>query len=235
MRLLLNTADQSDDRPDLAFARYMMRIHLLMGGAFVMTAGAATLVTTQSALRDLLYKPPGFTAFGWVALLAPLLLVIAISGLVHRIAAPTARILFIGYATLMGLSTGLLVLGATGENIGVTFLATAGAYGMMALIGWTGRTEFSPLASFLLLSIFGIALLMMLKAGSEEFGLDIVFSTAAIILISVLTALDVQRLRRLYIGGEVQTASVGALTLYLDFIDMFLAMFRFNRRQKSGQ
>lgn len=231
MRLILTTSDGPEEGADIAVTRYMMRINLVMAAGLTVTAGAAALVAREDALRGIVYTPTGLTGLGWAVLLAPLLLVIAISGSVHRIGAATARGLFVAYAGLMGLSVGLLAYSATGQSLALTLIATAGAYFMMALTGWTGRTDFSPLANFILLSLFALALLLLLDAASGSFSANLFLSAAVIVLIAVLTALDVQRLRRLYVGGEVQTATVGALTLYLDFIDMFLAMFRTTRRR----
>ena len=231
MRLLLKTSDEPEQNGGIAVTRYMMRINLVMAAGLAVTAGAAALVAHEDALRGIIYTSTGLTGFGWAVLLAPLLLVIAISGAVHRITATAARTLFLAYAVLMGLSLGLLAYSATGQSLGLTLLATAGAYGMMALMGWTGRTDFSPLANFILLPLFALALLLVVDATAGSFAQNLTLSAAVIALVAALTAFDVPRLRRLYVGGEVQTATVGALTLYLDFIDMFLAMFRNPRRR----
>jgi len=231
MRLLLKTSDEPEQNGGIAVTRYMMRINLVMAAGLAVTAGAAALVAREDALRGVVYTSTGLTGFGWAVLLAPLLLVIAISGAVHRITASAARTLFLAYAVLMGLSLGLLAYSATGQSLGLTLLATAGAYGMMALMGWTGRTDFSPLAIFILLPLFALALLLMVDATAGSFSQNLALSAAVIVLVAALTAFDVQRLRRLYLSGEVQTAAVGALTLYLDFIDMFLAMLRITRRR----
>src|SRR3569832_1342571 len=127
------------------------------------------MVAHEDALRGIVYTSTGLTGFGWAVLLAPLLLVIAISGAVHRITATAARTLFLAYAVLMGLSLGLLAYSATGQSLGPALLATAGAYGMMALMGWTGLIDFSPLANFILLPLFALALLLVVDATAGSF------------------------------------------------------------------
>lgn len=214
----------------LSVSRYIYRIHLLMCAGIAVTAGAAALVAHNDIVRGALFTPNGVTGLGWAVMLAPVLLVVTISAAVDRISPRTARALFFLYAALVGLSLGAVTYAMTGQSLAVTLLATAAAFAMLALVGWVANVDFSPFGTFFLLSLIALILLLAvnLMIGSEH--LDLLLSAAAIVLFAALTAFDVQRLKRLYVAGDVQTATVGALTLYLDFLNMFVSMLRFTGR-----
>ena len=219
-------------RADRAASRYMVRIYLLMGVGIAISACAAFLVARNEMLRNALFTTSGMTGVGWVVMLAPLLLVVTISAGVHRLAPRRARALFFLYAALVGLSLGEIAYAATGQSLAITLLAAAGAFAALALVGWAGALDFSPFGAFFLLSLIALILLLVanLAIGSER--LDFMLSAAGIVLFAALTAFDVQRLKRLYTTGDVRTATVGALTLYLDFLNMFLSMLRFTGRAR---
>lgn len=216
----------------VGLSRYMMRIYLLMSAGVALSAGAAFIAAYDSAVRNALFTPSGLTGAGWAVTLAPLLLVITISTAVSRISPSTARVLFFLYALLVGLSLGVIAYAATGESLALTFLATAGAFALMGIVGWAGEVDFSPFGTFLMLALFALVLLMGLNLLARSPGLDILLSAAAIVLFAALTGFDVQRLKRLYSEGDVRTATVGALTLYLDFLNMFLSLLRFTGRAR---
>lgn len=230
MRTLTETATGSPAENDPGLSRYMMHIYLLMSAGIALSSGAAFLVAGNALLRAALFTPGGLTGVGWVVLLAPLLIVVTISAGVHRVSPPRARALFFLYAALVGLSLGTIAYAATGESLGLTLLSTAGAFSILALFGWRARADLSPFGTFLTLGLFALVLLMLANLAFTAPHLDILLSSAAIVLFAALTAFDVQRLRRLYIEGDVRTATVGALTLYLDFLNMFLSLLRFTGR-----
>lgn len=222
----------SEPPATVALSRYMNRIFLLMSAGIIVSAAAAAAVVDNAALRDALFTATGVTGVGWAIMLAPLLIVVTISAGVHRIRPSTARALFFLYAALVGLSLGGIAYAATGESLATTFLATAGAFVILALVGWTARADFSPFGTFFLLSLIALVLLMVLNVAIGSRGLDILLSAGAIVLFAALTAFGVQRLKRLYAEGDVRTATVGALTLYLDFLNMFLSLLRFTGRAR---
>lgn len=228
MRALVERWASIPETTNTAVSRYMMRIYLLMSAGIGLSAGAATLVAQDGALRGALFTQTGVTGLGWAIMLAPLLLVITISSGVSRISADRARVLFVLYALLVGLSLGTLCYAATGESLATTFLAAAGAFLLLAIFGWVSGADFSPFGIFAMLGILALVVLMATNAAIGSQRLDILLSAAAIVLFSALTAFDVQRLKRLYLDGDVRTATVGALTLYLDFVNMFLSLVRFS-------
>jgi len=211
-------------------SRYICRIHLLMGAGIAVTAGAAALVGHNQVVRSALFTPTGVAGIGWAIMLAPVLLVVTISTAVVRISSRRARALFLLYAVLVGLALGTVTYAVTGQSLAATLLATSGAFAMLALVGWVAKADFSPFGTFFLLTLLALVLLMTLNlvVGSDH--LDLLLSAAAIVLFAALTAFDVQRLKRLYVDGNVRTATVGALTLYLDFLNMFTSMLRFTGR-----
>jgi len=215
-----------------AASRHMMRIHLLMSAGITVSALAAQLIASNAALHGILFTTYGLTGAGWAVLLAPLLLVMTVSTRVRRISVDTARELFVLHAVLMGLSLGTVTYVATGQSLGPTLLAAAGAFGLLAMLGWASCADFSPFGTFLTLALFALVLLLALNLAFTAKPLDILLSGGAIVLFAALTGFDVPRLRRLHRDGDVKTASVGALTLYLDFVNMFLSLLRFTGRAR---
>lgn len=232
MRALVERCVSMSSGTELALSRYMTRIYLLMSLGIALSAGAAMLVVRDGILRGALFTPTGVTGLGWAVMLAPLLIVVTISSGVSRISAKRARALFFLYAILVGLSLGAICYAATGESLGLTFLAAATAFLTLALFGWASGADLSPFGTFLTLGLVALIVLTVADSAIGSQRLDILLSAATIVLFASLTAFDVQRLRRLYLDGDVRTATTGALTLYLDFANMFLSLLRFNGRAR---
>lgn len=232
MHALLNAEGMASANRDAAVSRYMTRLYLLMALGLAISAAAALLVASHAGLRGLLMTSSGLTAAGWAVMLAPLLLVVTISTGVHRISIARARTLFLIYAVLVGLSLGAVAYATTGESLAGTLLVTAGAFTVLALIGQASNAEISGLGAFLTLGIVGLVLLMALNLILGSHPLDLMLAAAGIVLFATLTAFDVQRLKRLFLEGDVRSSTVGALTLYLDFLNMFLSLLRFGGRAR---
>jgi len=232
MRALVERWETMPQRTSLAVSRYLMRIYFLMSMGIAVSAGTAMLVVDDGVLRRALFPSTGMSGLVWGVMLAPVLLVITVNAGVRHISARRARALFFLYAVLVGLSLGAICYAAIGQSLAPTLLAIAAAFFILALFSWTSGADFSPFGAFLTLGLMALLFLMATYVAGASQMLDIMLSAAAIVLFAALTAFDLQRLKRLYLDEDVQTATVGALTLYLDFVNMFLSLLRFNRRAR---
>jgi hypothetical protein len=165
-----------------------------------------------------------------------LALVFFLSARVDKLAPGTASLLFILYAALTGVTFSVLVLAYTGASIANTFVVTAGMFGALALYGSTTKRSLAGMGQFLFMGLIGLVLASIVGIFWHSEALQFLISVVGVIVFTGLTAWDAQRLRRMALArpeGQVGSyAIVGALTLYLDFINLFLFLLRFmgNRR-----
>ncbi|HXA98100.1 MAG TPA: Bax inhibitor-1/YccA family protein, partial [Candidatus Dormibacteraeota bacterium] len=163
-------------------------------------------------------------------------LVFFLSARVDKLAPGTASLLFIVYAALTGVTLSVLVLAYTGSSIATTFVVTAGMFGALALYGSTTKRSLAGMGQFLFMGLIGVVLASIVGIFWHSEALQFLISVVGVIVFTGLTAWDAQRLRRMALAlpeGQVGSyAIVGALTLYLDFINLFLFLLRFmgNRR-----
>jgi FtsH-binding integral membrane protein len=182
---------------------------------------------------NLLFSPDGHASgLGWIVMLAPLGVVFALSFGIARISDTTAQALFWVYAALVGLSLSTVLLAYTGASVAQTFFATAAGFAGLSLWGYTTKKDLSGFGSFLIMGVFGIVIAMLLNMFLRSTGLDLVISILGVLLFAGLTAYDTQKIKSMYfaVGGTAfarKSVVMGALTLYLDFINMFLFLLRF--------
>ena len=172
----------------------------------------------------------------WGLMLAQLGIVFALSARVERMAASTASLLFILYAALTGVTISFVLMAYTGESVATTFLVTAGMFGGMAAYGTTTRRSLAGFGQFLFMGLIGVVLASIVGMFWHSDGLQFVISFIGVIVFTGLAAYDAQRLRNMALStstGQMGSYTiVGALTLYLDFVNLFLMLLRFtgNRR-----
>ena len=199
-----------------------------------MFAGLAITAVTAS----LVASSPGLVAalvanrlLFWVLVLAQLGIVFALSARVERLAPSTASALFIVYSALTGVTLSLVLLAFTGESIATTFVVTGGMFGALALYGSATRRDLSGLGSFLFMGLVGLVLASIVGLFWQNDALQFLISFVGVIVFTGLTAFDAQRLKAMALampGGQTGSyAVVGALALYLDFINLFLFLLRF--------
>ncbi|WP_420833444.1 Bax inhibitor-1/YccA family protein [Sphingomonas pollutisoli] len=207
-----------------------------MAASVALSAAAAALVLTIGPLQSALFGPSGLTAVGWVVTFAPLALVIIIGAGAERLSGAAARALLALYAMLFGLSVGVLFIGLTGSSIVATFLIAASAFAVLGTIGLTTRRDLSGLGSFLTIVLVGLIVAMLVNLFLRSARLDLGVAAVGVLLFAGLTAYDTQRLKRLYDErmptSDSATTSLGALTLYLDFLNLFLSLLRFTGRRR---
>jgi uncharacterized protein len=186
-----------------------------------MVAGSDALVYTIASNRLLFWG-----IFG-----AQLGVVIFLSARVHKLAPGTAAALFLGYSALTGLTMAFGLRVYTGESVATTFLVTAGTFGALALYGTVTSRSLAGLGQFLFMGLIGIVIASVVGIFWQSSGLQFVISFCGVILFTLLTAYDAQQLKAIALAvPEAQASSyaiVGALRLYLDFINLFLYLLRF--------
>jgi FtsH-binding integral membrane protein len=168
----------------------------------------------------------------WVIILSPLALVMIMSFGINRISTAAARAMFWAYATLMGLSLSTIFLVYTQGSIATTFFATAAAFAGLSLWGYTTKKDLSAFGTFLIMGVFGLIIAMIINMIWPSGPMTLAISAIGVLLFAGLTAYDTQKIKSMYFavaGSDFAGKAVvmGALTLYLDFINLFLFLLRF--------
>ncbi len=219
---------------------FMSRVFSWMFFALVITAVTSYIFAANESLIRLLINPEagGLSILGWVVMLAPLGFVLIMSLGFQKLSSPVMAILFIVFAILMGMSLSFILLVYTASSIALTFGVTAATFGLMAILGFTTKTDLTKFGSILMMALFGMIIAMLANFFLKSSMMEYIISIAGVLIFTGLTAYDVQKLKRIGFGIENGDSSafklslMGALTLYLDFINLFLFLLRFlgNRR-----
>lgn len=224
---------------DAGLRAHMLSIYNYMASGVLLT-GIVALLFVNSPLFGLAYRVQetsrglvvGPTLLGWLITLAPLAFVFAMSFGQARMKTSTLQTLFWAYAVSVGLSLSTIFLVYTGTSIAQTFFATAAAFAGLSLFGYTTKKDLSGLGTFLIMGVFGLLIAMLLNIFLKSTFMDLSISALGVLIFAGLTAYDTQKLKNIYAqvaGTEWQGKSVimGALNLYLDFLNMFLFLLRF--------
>jgi FtsH-binding integral membrane protein len=167
------------------------------------------------------------TPLQWVVMLAPIGIVFFLAARVHSMQASTAQAVFWVYAALMGLSLSYIFVAYTGTSVARVFFVTAGAFAGLSLYGYTTKKDLSGMGTFLFMGVIGILIASVVNIFLQSTGLQFAISVIGVLVFAGLTAYDTQRIKSIYYesdGTEVaeKKAIMGALQLYLDFINMFV-------------
>ena len=214
---------------DAGLRSYMLSIYNMMASAILLT-GVVALAFFELGYAQAVFQSPGFLKY--VIMFAPLALVLGLSFGISRMSEGTARTVFWGYAVLMGLSLSTIFLVYTGQSIATTFFATSAAFAGLSLYGYTTKKDLSGLGTFLIMGLIGIIVASLINLFLQSSMFSMIISAVGVLVFAGLTAYDTQKIKNMYfeIGqSEFRGKSVimGALTLYLDFINLFLFMLRF--------
>jgi FtsH-binding integral membrane protein len=222
---------------DAGLRSYMLSVYNYMASGVLLTGIVATAMAYTGAVNSLISVHGdgriGLSALGWIVTFAPLGLVFWLSFGINRMAASTAKALFWVYAALVGASLSTLLLVYTGTSVAQTFFATAAAFGSLSLWGYTTKRDLSGWGSFLLVGLVGLIVAMLINAIWPSGPMGLAISAIGVLIFAGLTAYDTQAIKSMYfvVGGNgeaaAKTAVMGALKLYLDFINMFLFLLRF--------
>jgi FtsH-binding integral membrane protein len=220
---------------DVGLRSYMLKVYNYMASGVLLTGIVALLFAPYAG--NVLLTPNGMSPLGWIVTLSPLAIVFAMSFGANRMQASTLQMLFWAFAGLMGLSMSTLFLVYTGVSIAQTFFATAAAYLGLSLYGYTTKRDLSGFGTFLIMGVVGLLVAMLVNMFLQSSAMSLAISAIGVLLFAGLTAYDTQRIKSMYFhvqGTEMagKTVVLGALTLYLDFINMFqfLLSFMGNRR-----
>lgn len=213
---------------DVGLRSYMLRVYNYMCIGLALTGAVAFAASTSGELMNAIHG----TALRWVVMLAPLGFVFFLSARIHSMKAATAQTLFWVYAGLMGLSLSYIFLAFTGESIVRVFFITSAAFAGLSLYGYTTKKDLSGFGTFLVMGLIGILIASVVNIFLESSALHFVISILGVLIFAGLTAYDTQRIKAIYAEGDhsethEKKAIMGALTLYLDFINMFIFMLQF--------
>jgi len=224
---------------DQGLRAYMIRIYNYMAMGVALT-GVVSWLTFNAAVTEtagrLALTPFGQTLYSGpvtiVLFLGTLGLVFGISWMIEKLSPATALMLFMLYAALLGLMLSSIFLVYTGTSITRVFFISAAAFGALSLWGYTTQRDLSAMGTFLIMGLFGLIIAMLVNIFLKSSGLDFVISAAGVLIFAGLTAWDTQKIKEMYDVNDDGTVAgrksvMGALTLYLDFINLFLFLLRF--------
>jgi FtsH-binding integral membrane protein len=226
---------------DAGLRAYMIRIYNYMAAGVALTGVVSYLAFNAAVVTGPNGAITGLTSFGQAIFSGPLTIILFLGTLgivfflsfrINKLQASTALMLFMGYAALLGLMLSTVFLQYTGASIARTFFISAASFGALSLYGYTTQRDLSPIGSFLVMGLFGLILAMIVNIFLKSSGLDFAISAIGVLIFAGLTAWDTQKIKEMYDANDDGTVSgrkavMGALTLYLDFINLFLFMLRF--------
>jgi uncharacterized protein len=212
---------------DEGLRSYMLSIYNYMASGVLLSGLVAMLFANSGMAAQVMVTP-----LRWVIALAPLGFVMAMSFGIQRMQESTLKMLFWAFSVAMGLSLSVIFLIYTGPSIALTFFSTAGAFAGLSLYGYTTKRNLSAMGSFMTMGLIGIIIAMVLNMFLKSNGLSLAISILGVLIFAGLTAWDNQRLRQTYyqVAGSDMVGKVvimGALSLYLDFINMFQFLLSF--------
>jgi FtsH-binding integral membrane protein len=198
-----------------------------MGAGLAITALTAAYVASSPVIVTAIVTN---RLLFWGLMIAQLGIVVVLSARVQRLAVSTASLLFVAYSALTGVTLSFVLLAYTGQSVATTFLVTAGMFGGMAAYGTTTRRSLAGFGQFLFMGLIGVVLASIVGIFWHNDAFQFVLSFIGVIVFTGLAAYDAQRLKSMALalpGGQTGSyAIVGALTLYLDFINLFLFLIR---------
>ena len=220
----------------LAFPALMRKVYVWMTLALVLTGITAFGVASSPSLMMTIYQTP---AIMWGLIIAELAIVIAISAAINRLSLTTATLLFVLYSVLNGATFSLIFAVYTMSSIANVFFITAGTFGVMAAYGYFTKRDLSSWGRLLLMALIGLIIATLVNVFLiKSSGFDLILSYAGVLIFVGLTAYDTQKIKQMLAmqtdmgEGAQKVALLGALSLYLDFINLFLYLLRiFGRRE----
>jgi len=216
---------------DQGLRAYMNRVYGLMSAAMFITGAVAYLVGSNPALLNAIFGSP----LRWVVMFAPLVVVFGFSAAINRMSAATAQIVFWVFSALMGLSISYIFAVYTGVSIAQTFLVTAIAFAGLSLYGYTTKRDLSGMGTFLIMGVIGLVIASVVNIFLASSAVMFAISALGVLIFAGLTAYDTQKIKGTYLAhansGDAEwlgkSAIMGALSLYLDFLNMFMFLLQF--------
>ncbi len=220
----INTAQYNE-----GLRAYMLKIYNYMAMALGLTGLVAYAASSSPGIVHAIYGTP----LQFVVMFAPLGIVLYLSMRINHLSVQAAQTWFWVYAAVMGLSLSYIFLAYTGASIARAFFITASVFGGMSLYGYTTKKDLTGMGSFMVMGVFGLLIASLINIFLKSSGLDFAISALGVLIFTGLAAYDTQRLKEIYYiaGGSSESlgkaAIMGALTLYLDFINLLVMLLRF--------
>lgn len=218
-----------------AFPVLMRKVYVWMTLALAITGFTAYGVATSPGILQVIY---GNQVTMWVLVIAELALVFGVNAAINRISLTTATLMFILYSVINGALLSSIFLIYTASSIATVFFITAGTFGVMALIGYTTKTDLSSMGKILFMALIGLVIATVVNMFIKSNGFMMILSYVGVLIFVGLTAYDTQRIKNMLLEapdaseGAQKVALLGALALYLDFINLFIYLLRiFGRRE----
>ena len=225
---------------DEGLRAYMLKVYNFMATGVLLTGIIALLSFKMSVITDSSGAISGFTSFGnalffsglkWIVMLAPLGIVFYMSFGINKMSAVKAQTVFWIFAALMGLSLSWILLVYTGVSVARVFFITSATFGAMSIYGYTTKRDLTKLGSFLIMGLIGIIIASLVNIFLKSSMMYFVISILGVLIFVGLTAYDTQKIKNMYAASDRvelmgKKAIMGALTLYLDFINLFIMLLR---------
>ena len=222
---------------DEGLRAHMNKVYGLMSVGMLITGAVAWAVGTSDALLSFLMDPATgkMNILGWGVMFLPLGMVMFFGAALNRLSLAGAQLYFYVYAAIMGLSLAWIFLAFTGASIATTFLVTAIAFAALSLYGYTTKRDLSPFGTFLIMGVVGLIVASLINIFLASAAMSFAISVIGVLLFAGLTAYDTQRIKTTYIQHAQamdqewlgKAAIMGALQLYLDFINLFMFLLQF--------
>ncbi len=217
-----------------SFPALMKKVYTWMTLALVITGMTAWLTASRPAILEAVFTN---SILFWGLIIAEFGLVIWLSAGINKMSLTTATLLFIAYSVVNGLTMSFIFLAYTASSIATTFFITAGTFGAMSLYGYTTGKDLSGMGKILFMALIGLIIATIVNIFVGNGMMDLIISYAGVIIFVGLTAYDTQKIKLMFLEADENNPSVqkyavlGALSLYLDFINLFLYLLRiFGRR-----
>ncbi len=216
---------------DAGLRAHMNKVYGLMSVAMLITGGVAWAVGTNEQMVQAIFATP----LKWVVMFAPLVLVMVFSAMINRLSIAAAQLFFYVYAAAMGLSISFIFAVYTGTSIAQTFLVTSITFAALSLYGYTTKRDLSGFGTFLMMGLIGIIVASIVNIFLASSALAFAISVIGVLIFAALTAYDTQNIKNTYLqhaqSGDQEwlgkAAIMGALQLYLDFINLFMFLLQF--------
>jgi FtsH-binding integral membrane protein len=222
---------------DEGLRAHMNKVYATMSVGLLVTAGAAWGIGTSPAMLSIFRDPMTLqpNILGWAVMFAPLIMVFAFGAMINRLSAAGAQLFFYAFSAVMGISISWIFSVFTGVSIVQTFLITAIAFAGLSLYGYTTKRNLSGMGTFLIMGLIGIIVASIVNIFLASSALHFVISVLGVLIFAGLTAYDTQTIKNTYIDHARhmdeewlgKAAIMGALNLYLDFINLFMFLLQF--------
>ena len=226
-RLSLGATAMERAAIDEGLRAYMLRVYNYMASGVALSGIVAALVASSPALLQAIYG----TGLQWVVMLAPLGFVLVLSFGVNRLSATATQALFWAFAAAMGASLSYIFVAYTGASIVRVFFITTATFGAMSLYGYTTKRDLTGMGHFMFMGLIGIIIASVVNVFLASSALHFAISVIGVLVFVGLTAYDTQKIRNMYFEADsadvaTKKAVMGALTLYLDFINLMMLLLR---------